>query len=194
MPECATCCTWRHSGRREGSMAVAAAPAAGALLCAGPQALVCGAVGVVVGLGLLGAYVMSQNADDEAENSLSSATDDTCATCIPDPNSECGILYQKIEKLTRELARRRAEMLADRSVSQGGLGMYELYLRDPTAKVPDPRGIRRDLGNWLGHKGQIIEKQTSLINQVSLYRAKKCGPLPPSAETQAYLPPPEVPY
>jgi hypothetical protein len=72
--------------------------------------------------------------------------------------------------------------------------MYDLFLRDPAAKVPDPRGIRPNLGNWLGHRTQILEKQANLQALIAQYRAKPCSPLPPGAETQAYLPPPEQPF
>lgn len=175
-------------------MAAVAAPAAGALLCTGPQVAVCAAVGAVVGLGLLGAWAMSQSADDKAEENLSSSTseENTCDGCEPPPR--CQPLYADIQRLTTELATRRAAMLADRPVSEGGLGMYDLHLRDPTAKVPDPRGIRPNLGNWIGHRQQIIEKQTRLRSQIALYRGQGCSPLPLGAETQAYLDPPNRPH
>lgn len=59
--------------------AIALAPA-GAALCTGPQAIACGILGGIVLLGA-GAYMLIQNADDDAEENLSSTKDETCTTC-----------------------------------------------------------------------------------------------------------------
>lgn len=134
-------------------------------------------------------------ADEGAEAvPASGAMADVCSTCPPPPDSECGRLYAKIQETTQELAKRRADMLADRPVSQGGLGMYELFLRDPVARVADPRGIKPDLGNWQGHHDQILEKQRNIKSNLKQYNKKKCGVLPNGAETQSDLPPPSRPF
>ena len=146
-----------------------------------------------------GAWWMSsssvENADEKAGTQLErGSVAATCATgsCPPPPG--CNDIIAKIKELTGELAKRRGDMLADRPVSQGGLGMYELFLKDPLAKVPDPRGIKPDLGNWDGHRRQILEKQQNAKRELKKHKEKKCGALPSGAETQAELPPPTRPF
>lgn len=131
-------------------------------------------------------------ANEEADTSTGAATTtDACSTC-EDP--QCAALYAKMAELVAELQKRRGDMLADRPVSQGGLGMYELYLRDPYATVPDPRNPNESLGNWRGHEGQIAEKQEALRKRINRYRRVPCrGPLPPGTETQMGLLPPVRP-
>lgn len=134
-------------------------------------------------------------ADEEADKApADGAMAGVWSTCPPPSDSECRKLYAKIQETTQELARRRADMLADRSVSQGGLGMYELFLTDPNAKVSDPRGIKCNLGNWQGHEVQILEKQENMKRHLKKYGDKKCGVLPSGAETQSDLPPPTKPF
>ena len=132
-------------------------------------------------------------ANDEAETTTGAATTtDACATC-EDPR--CAALFAEIAALVAELQKRRGDMLADRPVSEGGLGMYELYLRDPSATVPDPRNPSESLGRWEGHQGQIEEKQEALRKKVERYRSVPCrGPLPPGTETQMGLLPPVRPF
>uniref|UniRef100_UPI0014851C39 hypothetical protein n=1 Tax=Rhizobium sp. FKY42 TaxID=2562310 RepID=UPI0014851C39 len=152
-------------------------------------------VAAAAAVGIGNAVSEMSNADEEAGTKpATGAIDEVCSTCPPPPESECGKLYAKIKELTQELAKRRADMLADRSVSQGGLGMYETFLKDPYAKIPHPRGIEKDLGNWDGHRRQILEKQENMNRNLKKYRDKKCGVLPPGAETQAGLPPPSRPF
>lgn len=136
------------------------------------------------------------NAQDDAKANADGRTDATTCTgdCPPPPNTPCGALYAQIETATAELAARRAAMLADRAISAGGLGMYELFLRDSSARVPDPRGIRPHLGNWIGHRDQILQKQSYLKGLLDQYKAAGCSPLPLGAETQANLPPPIKPF
>lgn len=156
-----------------------AAPAAGA--------------GVVVGGGAVVQHAVTNNGNTAANNANAKGATQTsvCSTCPP---PRCAPLYAKISALTAELASRRAAMLADRPVSQGGLGMYALFLRDPNAVVPDPRGIKPHLGNWRGHRVQILQKQKQLKTLIGQFRAQKCSPLPVGAETQANLPPPSGPF
>ncbi len=176
--------------------AIAAAP----LLCVGPQALVCGGVlaALTVGALIYGMNSSSSNIDSAsgaADNDLAGTDATTCiGNCPPPPNTPCGVLYAQIESTTAELAARRAAMLADRAISAGGLGMYELFLRDPAATVPDPRGIRPNLGSWIGHRNQILQKQSHLKGLLAQYKAAQCSPLPLGAETQANLPPPIKPF
>lgn len=144
------------------------------------------------------AQAMSDLADSltGAEDDAASQTGATATTCIGDcrpTDPECAALYDEIATLTRELAGRRADMLRDMPTSEGGLGMFELFQRDPYAVVPDPRGKRPHLGNWDGHSRQILQKQRNLQRKIAQYRAKPCTPLPPGAETQAYQPPPTLP-
>lgn len=137
---------------------------------------------------------MEQADTDSEKDAIPGTMTEVCSTCPPPPDSECGRLYAKLQELVQQLSNRRAAMLADRSVSQGGLGMYELFLKDPFAKVPDPRGIKPDLGSWTGHKDQILQKQENLKRNMKKYRQKKCGVLPTGAETQSELLPPTRPF
>lgn len=151
---------------------------------------------ILVGLGLWMSSDSADDANEDAETNLSGAQTgaEICSDCRPPPGTECGNLYDRIQQLTQELSKRRSDMLADRPVSQGGLGMYELFLKDPSAKVPDPRGIEPDLGNWEGHTRQILQKQQNMRQKLKKYRNDKCGALPSGAETQAELPPPSRPF
>lgn len=176
-------------------MAVAAVP----LVFAGPPGWL--VIGVLaLGTAVIGYKALNSSSEstpsEEANTQADTALKDEAIDCETGncPSPKCKELYAKIAEITQELAQRRADMLADRSVAEGGLGMYELFLRDPNAKVADPRGIRRDLGNWLGHRTQIIQKQSQLIALIAQYRAEGCSPLPPGAETQATLPPPSMPF
>lgn len=175
----------------------------GAVLCSetGPVALACGVIdgligGAVVYFGSKAVMNAIEGADEDAEENLSGAQTgaEVCSDCRPPPGTECGNLYDRIQQLTQELSKRRSDMLADRPVAQGGLGMYELFLKNPSAKVPDPRGIEPDLGNWEGHTQQILQKQQNMRQKLKKYRNDKCGALPSGAETQADLPPPSRPF
>jgi hypothetical protein len=140
------------------------------------------------------AMTMSNAQDDAKSNADSGTVAATCATGECPPTPECKTIFDNIKKLVKELSDRRGDMLADRPVSQGGLGMYELFLKDPIAKVPDPRGIRDNLGNWQGHRDQIIEKKRSLEREIKKHEKEKCKTLPNGTETARKLDPPDHPF
>ena len=82
---------------------------AGALLCAGPQALVCGAVGAaLITAGMVGAWWMSsssvENADEQAGTQLDSGTAAaTCATGNCGGNDPCSGLRKQLADHRKKL-------------------------------------------------------------------------------------------
>jgi DNA-binding transcriptional MerR regulator len=143
---------------------------AGALLCAGPQALVCGAVGAAIVTGVLvGAWWMSsssvENADEKAGAQLESGTvAATCATGNCPPPPECKELEDKIRERRNELKKRYDEMRKDE------FDLYNNHLLESNPLYVD--GVK--IGSWNGHLRQFRQKQQSLRNAIKEAQDKKC--------------------
>ncbi len=149
-------------------MAVIALAPAGAALCAGPQALVCGGVALLaLGIGAL----MVQSADDDAEENLSGAQSgaEACSTCEP---PQCGPLNDEIRGLRNEIENRYRDMEIDQ---------YDLFNRAYSRHSPlVVNGAT--IGSWEGHVMQYEQKQTRLRNKTADARGLGCSITTPDAD------------
>lgn len=142
-------------------MAVIALAPAGAALCAGPQALVCGGVALLaLGIGAL----IVQSADDDAEENLSGAQtgDDVCSTCEPPP--ECQDLEDKAKKRRDKIQQRYQELRQDQ---------HDLYRNHYYKWQAHP-----DYGSWAGHIEQLQGWQRGLRNILDESRSRGCPSIP----------------
>jgi hypothetical protein len=139
---------------------------AGALLCAGPQALVCGGVAAaLITAGMVGAWWMSsssvENADEQAGTQLDSGTAAaTCATGNCPPPPECKDLNDKAKSKRDEIRKRIQELREDKR---------DLFKNHYYKSQAHPT-----YGSWIGHIEQLEGWQQGLRNILDKARNKNC--------------------
>lgn len=159
---------------------------AGAALCSpsGPGALVCAVIGGAIGgiITYFGAKAVADainNADEEADKTLSSdeSEAEACSTCEPPP--ECKELSEKATQKRNEITKRFQELLDDR---------HQLYRNHYYKWQAHP-----DFGSWVGHLEQIDGWQRGLRNDLEKSRTLGCPPVSSDINRAATRQPPTKP-